>query len=318
MEIRQLEAFAAVMSAGSVTGAARLLERSQPAVTRLVHELEAATGYPLFTRHGPRVAPTQEGFLLFEEVEHLLGGWRRLQARAAEIAQGTGAAPLLLAATSAVALGLLPQALRALEREAGPVPVRLTSGSPERVLRDVAGGAVQLGASSLPLEHRGLQALWIGQAPCVAVLADGDPLATAACVPAAALAGRRIVTLSNPYRLRHRIDAALAPGGPAAPVIETNSSANAQALVRAGLGIAVLDPLTAHGAPLQGVQVRPLDVDIPFFFGVIAPQGRPLAPRLQALSDALREAARALPGFAEHPPAAHAGLLQAAAGLSSP
>ncbi|KQP23565.1 LysR family transcriptional regulator [Pseudorhodoferax sp. Leaf267] len=322
MEIRQLEAFAAVMSTGSVTGAARLLERSQPAVTRLVHELEAATGYALFTRHGPRVTPTQEGFLLYEEVEHLLGSWRQLQARTLEIAQG--GEPLLLAATSAVAVGLLPQALRALEDATGASPVRLQSASPERVLQAVLSGAVQLGAASLPLEHRGLQLLWIGQAPCVAVLADGDPLAAAPQVPLAALARRRIVTLANPYRLRHRIDAVLAQArAPAAnkptDAIETNSSVNAMAMVRAGLGIALLDPLSAHGLPLDGVCVRPLDTDVPFFFGVIVPQGRPLARRAQTLSDALLSAATALPGFQQHPPAAHADLLQAAhAGLQPP
>src|SRR5947199_229399 len=56
MEPRQLEAFAAVMSTGSVTGAARLLARSQPAITRLVQELEAEVGYALFTRHDRRGA----------------------------------------------------------------------------------------------------------------------------------------------------------------------------------------------------------------------------------------------------------------------
>ncbi|MGO7465133.1 LysR family transcriptional regulator, partial [Rhizobium ruizarguesonis] len=49
-DIRQLEAFAAVMSAGSVTGAARLLGRSQPAVTRLIQDLEADSGYALLQR----------------------------------------------------------------------------------------------------------------------------------------------------------------------------------------------------------------------------------------------------------------------------
>ena len=69
MEPRQLEAFAAVMSTGSVTGAARLLARSQPAITRLVQELEAEIGYALFTRNGPRVTPTAQGFLLHEDAE---------------------------------------------------------------------------------------------------------------------------------------------------------------------------------------------------------------------------------------------------------
>lgn len=324
LDIRQLEAFAAVMSSGSITGAARLLDRSQPAVTRLIHELEAAAGYALFTRHGPRVAPTAEGFQLFEEVQQLLGDWRRLQQRVDEIGRG-GAQPLVLAATSAAALGLVPAALQALEAGEGTGAVRLVSGSPERVMESVLTGAVQLGVASLPLEHRGLQVLWIGEAPCVAVLPDGDPLAAHDVVPATALAGRRLVTLSNPFRLRHRIDALLGGGtaGAAqegeggsrgADVIDTNSSVNAQALVRAGLGIALLDPLTVHGVPMAGVQLRPLDVNIPFFFGAVVPQGRPVTRRVQALADALQQAATRLPGFVAHPPEAHARLLQAAQG----
>lgn len=56
LEVRQLEAFAAVMSAGSITEAARLLGRSQPAVTRLIQDLEADTGDALPHRSGPRIS----------------------------------------------------------------------------------------------------------------------------------------------------------------------------------------------------------------------------------------------------------------------
>ena len=87
MELRQLESFAAVMSTGSMTGAARLLARSQPAVTRLVQELEAEIGYALFTRHGPRVTPTEQAFLLYEDVERALGSLQQIHLRAAEIAR---------------------------------------------------------------------------------------------------------------------------------------------------------------------------------------------------------------------------------------
>jgi len=323
MELRQLEAFAAVMSTGSVTAAGRLLGRSQPAVSRLVQELEAEIGYELFARNGPRVTPTEQGFLLFEDVEHALTGLQQIRRRAKEIEQGLRR-PLRVVATTALAAGLVPQALARIEAGEPAGAIQLRSAAPERVVHDVLCGAAHLGVTSLPLEHRGLQVHWIGQAACVAVLPASDPLARLDPVPLAALAGRQIVTMANPYRLRHRLDAAFANANldsgsegqaQAMPrMIETNSSLNAMMMVRAGLGVAVLEPVTAHGVPLQGVVTRALDTDIPFLFGVVTRQAAPTLPCADALMAALADAAAALlPGFVLHDAAAHGALLQQAA-----
>ncbi|AUZ18372.1 LysR family transcriptional regulator [Achromobacter xylosoxidans] len=316
MELRQLEAFAAVMSTGSVTAAGRLLGRSQPAISRLLQELEAEIGYALFARSGPRVTPTEQGFLLYDDVERALSSLRQIRDRAEEIARGQ-AQPLLLAATSALAAGLVPDALKRIEPHANLAPrIELRSASPERVVHAVLSGAAQLGATSLPLEHRGLTVHWIGQAPCVVALPENDPAARHEVVPVAELAGRRVITMANPYRLRRRLDAAL---GHAAGAIETNSSVNALAAVRAGLGVSVLEPITAYGAPMAGVAIRPIDLDIPFFFGVITSQSQPLTPACQAMADALAQAAaQLLPSFVLHDACQHGALLQSIYGDETP
>lgn len=310
------------MSTGSVTAAGRLLGRSQPAISRLLQELEAEIGYALFARSGPRVTPTEQGFLLYDDVERALASLQQIRGRAEEIARGQ-TKPLFLAATSALAAGLLPDALKRIESETGATRIHVRSASPERVVHAVLTGAVQLGATSLPLEHRGLTVHWIGQAPCVVALPDNDPAAQHDIVPVSALAGRRLITMANPFRLRRRLDAALAPSGNAsgsAPgTIETNSSVNALAAVRAGLGVSVLEPITAYGVPMPGVTIRPIDLDIPFFFGVITPQSQPLTPACQAMAGALADAAAALlPGFVLHDACEHAALLQSIYGDDAP
>lgn len=304
------------MSTGSVTAAGRLLGRSQPAISRLLQELEAEIGYALFARSGPRVTPTEQGFLLYDDVERALSSLRQIRDRAEEIARGQ-AQPLLLAATSALAAGLVPDALKRIEPHANLAPrIELRSASPERVVHAVLSGAAQLGATSLPLEHRGLTVHWIGQAPCVVALPENDPAARHEVVPVAELAGRRVITMANPYRLRRRLDAAL---GHAAGAIETNSSVNALAAVRAGLGVSVLEPITAYGAPMAGVAIRPIDLDIPFFFGVITSQSQPLTPACQAMADALAQAAaQLLPGFVLHEACQHGALLQSIYGDDTP
>jgi len=56
--------------------------------------------------------------------------------------------------------------------------------------------------------------------------------------------------------------------------------------------------------------VRPLDTDIPFVFGVVTPQARPITAPVRALIDALLAAASALPHFVRHDVSAHAALLR--------
>jgi len=58
MNLRQLEAFRATMVAGTVTGAAARLRISQPAVSRLISQLERTTKLVLFIRSKQRVYPT--------------------------------------------------------------------------------------------------------------------------------------------------------------------------------------------------------------------------------------------------------------------
>ncbi len=108
--------------------------------------------------------------------------------------------------------------------------------------------------------------------------------------------------------MRGRYDKALKKvKAPLLETIETNSSANILGCVRAGLGVAILEPVTGWGMPLAGVAIRPLQEDIPYFFGVITPQGRQLSSAAQALVEALADAAaQLLPGFkrltaSEHP-----------------
>jgi len=309
MDLRQLEAFAAVMSAGSVTGAGQLLGRSQPAVSRLIQELEQELGFALFERSGPKVIPTQKAFQLHAEVENALAGVQQVRRHARNLSRGENL-ELRLAATPALAAGLIPLALAKLA-DNGPQPINLRSMAAEQVVHAVLSKTVDLGVVSLPLEHRGLQVHWIGEAACLAVFPEHWPLAKQRSVTFSDLGSHTLITLSNPYRLRRRIDQALSDNAPGAPqVLETNSSLNAVTLARAGLGVALVDPFTAVGVPLQGMVVRPLTPAIPFFFGLISPYAQSLSDKAAALVKHLEDTARELlPDLLIHPASAHDSLL---------
>src|SRR5690606_14552608 len=118
MEIRQFEAFAAVHASCSVTAAARLLDRSQPVVSRQLQDLEHELGFPLFTRPRPQVTRTEQGRAFLEEVRNVLSGLRQLAARSRAIAEGR-ARPLRIATSLSVSHSLLPPVLAEIfERDA--------------------------------------------------------------------------------------------------------------------------------------------------------------------------------------------------------
>jgi DNA-binding transcriptional LysR family regulator len=58
--LKGLNAFRAVMEAGTLTDAAMRLEVTQPAVSRLIANLEYETGLTLFRRQRQRLVPTAE------------------------------------------------------------------------------------------------------------------------------------------------------------------------------------------------------------------------------------------------------------------
>lgn len=311
MDLRQLEAFAAVMSAGSVTGAGQMLGRSQPTITRLIQELEQELGFALFERSGPKVTPTHKAFMMTAEVESALQGVRHVRQRAVNIARDENLS-LRLVATPALAAGLLPPALARLPQALRPQQLQIQSLTPEAAVQAVLSKTVDLGVVSLPLEHRGLDLHWIGEAPCVAVLPADAPLARHAVIGMAQLAGETLISISNPYRFRRRIDKAFEGAGQEPQhILDTNTSLIAMQMARVGLGVALVDPFTAFGVPLEGVVVRPIECSIPFYFGLVSAYASPLSEVAKALVGALQDSSRdLLPGMTVHPANRHDALMQ--------
>jgi len=290
LDLRQLEAFAAVALAGSVTSGAQLLGRSQPSVTRQIQELEAELGFTLLQRGGRRLSLTERGARFHAEVERHLGGLQELRRKAEGILQG-GPASLTVASIPAFAAGLLPRALAEVS-EITETPTELLAIGGAEVVRSVLSRLADLGFVSLPLREEGLTLHWAVEVPCIAVLRADDPLASEAVLPLHRLATERVITTANQYRPRQHVEDALQEvareiGRPRTVPLVTSTSFGALGAVRAGLGIALVEPLTPLGAPLQGLVLRPLDRDLPFRYGAVTATDRPLRPLVAQILERL-------------------------------
>ncbi|RZM04112.1 MAG: LysR family transcriptional regulator, partial [Variovorax sp.] len=138
MKIRQLEAFRAVMTWQTVTRAAEALHVSQPAVTRLIADLEESVGFLLFSRIRGRLYPTAEGQALYEEVERSLLGVERI-ARTAEEIRSLQRGTLQIAAAPVLALSFLPRAIAEFLGDHTDIRISLANHSSRTVLDMVVG-----------------------------------------------------------------------------------------------------------------------------------------------------------------------------------
>lgn len=303
MEIRELEVFLAVMSAGSITGAARLLDRSQSQVTRLIQDLETSVGFSLFDRNGPRITPTDKGIAFHADAERFLSGIGHLRERAKTIARKEPE-PIEIAATSAFAAGIIPLALAELSEGLLPNAINLRSMPAEAAVQSVLARTADFCVTSLPADQPGLEVHGFFQGRCVAAVAPSDPLAAKQVIAISDLAGRTLVTMANPFRLRRRVDQALEQANVHAHrIIATNATMNAVQIASTGLGIALIEPATAYGLQMANVAIRPLDVDIPFLWGIFSAAARPLSETSRELIQLIiRIASARMPGFIAHDP----------------
>lgn len=112
MNLRQLEVFYAIMQAGTVSGAARLLHVSQPNVTRVLAHTEQQLSFTLFERVKGRLVPTQEAKTLLPEAEKVYQQLGQFRSLTNKVKQGTqhlrvGAPPVLAAHLLAPTVALL-------------------------------------------------------------------------------------------------------------------------------------------------------------------------------------------------------------------
>lgn len=79
VNLRQIEAFKAVIEQGTVSRAAEILYISQPAVSKMLNYLEEDSGLTLFDRVRGKLAPTRQGMRLYAEIDRIFAGLRQLE-----------------------------------------------------------------------------------------------------------------------------------------------------------------------------------------------------------------------------------------------
>jgi DNA-binding transcriptional LysR family regulator len=124
IRFRQIEAFRHLILTGTGTGAAKRLHITQPAISRLITDLESELGFSLFLREKGRLEPTMAGLRFYRAVEENFLGLERLKQIANSIL--SDATPSLsIACLPVLSTSLLPLVLREFIKRQPDVAVKV-------------------------------------------------------------------------------------------------------------------------------------------------------------------------------------------------
>jgi DNA-binding transcriptional LysR family regulator len=285
--LREFEILHATLRHGSAGAAARALGISQPAVSRAILSIEERLGRRLFDRQAKALLPRPEALALDE-------GARGLIAALGRLVQGVEArevTPLTLITTATLAEAFLAPRLPALIAGWPELALQVEIASSAALLTAVADGAADIGLLDQFAGHGSLSSIPLHRGPAAVALPDGHALGAEARVTLEALARWPLVALPRRFPLRAALDRAFRAAGLVPRItLEAATSLFAARMVRAGVGVAVLNPFPLQGE-VAGVAFRPLALDVTLETALVLPAGQPPAPAVARLAAALQSEA---------------------------
>ena len=295
LTLRHIEVIRAVLQEGSVTGAARLLSVSQPALSRTLKNAESRMGVQMFERVAGRMSPTPEALALQRDIERV---YREIEAveRSSSNVRNLRSGRLEIACNPSMAATLVATALGELGASSPDVRVSVQTALNYEVVDLVRKRGADLGFAWDVPHLPDVLATQIGRSGLVCLMPRGHALAKRASISAKDLHDVPLIGFNSTLPIGFATESAFAEVGATRRVrIDIGQSFVAMALVRAGAGIAIVDELSLRNGPADLV-ARPLTPRrYVKLYSVVRPE------RLSLLADAF---AQRIASLAMQPPSA--------------
>ena len=282
MRLRHIEVFNAVMLTGSVSGAARLISVTQPAVSRILQHAELQLGFALFQRAKGRLLPTAEALTLYPHIEQLFAQLDDVQRLAANLLGGGSAKELRILTVPALSYEILPHAIKLFRVKHPDVTITIKALHSPQIVAALVLQEADVGFLYSPAIHSAL---------AQEHLADGRMVCIA---PKGMLATRFLkrgnITLTELAKLVNVPIIGLDAQDPVGRVLSQASREAgvglkfnitvqtyhlALALAHHGLGAALIDTCTAASADMSRVDVLNLEPLIPLPITALLPADKP-------------------------------------------
>ncbi len=274
---RHVEVFWAVMTTGSATAAAQLLNTSQPTISRELSRFEQVTQLSLFKRLQGKLVPTEQAAMLFDEVQRAYVGLDRI-AKAADAIRHFSQGQVSIACLPAFSHALLPRACQQFRERFPGVSVKITPQESPTLQESLSTQRYHLGLTEDLAAPPGTTIETLLTLDVVCVLPPDHPLCRRSdkVLTPHDFAGQDFVYLAAVDPYRQQVDSLFHELGiERRMVVETLSAGAVCETVSLGVGIAIVNPLTALSYAQTGLQIRRFSHSVPYSVNLARPLFRP-------------------------------------------
>lgn len=292
MTLRHMEIFHAIMVNGSVTGAARMLNITQPAISAVLKHCESRLNMKLFLRTGGRLQPTEEALAIFPDVAAIFG---RVDAvgRLTQDLVGGKLGTLSVAAAFPIANGYLAKAMASFLVERPKVRCTLQSLTSPQVLDQVINRGVELGLAHEPIVSNAVDTEELMSWNLSCVMREDHPLVERDEIDVLDLAPYPIITYQPQIVFRPYVDRAFSQAGVAPMIsVQVSIALTGIMLARFGAGVAIVDSQLVDSMRIPGLAVRELTPRIEAKTLLIRPKDAPRSVVVNEFIDHLRKVIR--------------------------
>lgn len=258
ISVDQIRAFVTAAATQNFTRAASVLCLSQPALTMRIRQLEESLQLRVFDRHTRSVQLTQVGRELLPVFSRLLAQFDTAIAGAKDLAS-LRYGSVRVAVLPSVAATSLPALVSSFKAEHPRITFVLRDAVNTRVCELVRSDEVDLGIVHYDASMDDFDAVDLFEDRLHAVYPLGHPLESVRSVTMSAVARYPLVLMDQKTSVRRLVDRALVLADkPSVPACEATYITTAIAMVKAGLGVAVLPSTGLNLHLYQDVRSSPI------------------------------------------------------------
>lgn len=289
MNVRHLAVFRAVMKSGNVSEAARVLNVSQPAVTKTLQLIEGRIGVPLFRRVKGRLHATAESDLLMPGVDQIFGAVEALERQADEIAGGN-IGRISVATNATMSASVTATAIARYGVRRPNVVVHVHALTTRQAIDEVANNVADIGILDAALGDGYVKSEDLCRVSFGCIMPKDHLLVAREVIEPADLRGQPLITFSESTligaTLRERFRQLQIPLNIA---VTTNHSLVACQLARSGRGLALADPFLLLAEIFPDLTIRPLRPTMELRPRLVFPPDRPLSIAAREFAETVKE-----------------------------